>query len=232
MLVMTSNGEMDLFHIRVSDADRNRVMNVLSAAYIEGRITQEELDERNSLAFNAKTFGDLRRPLEDLLSPQSIDSFLFQGADYPAPAQGVDRYAGGGLVVDTMSNSASLVWRTIMSDGVHKPTRLPVQNSVVSVMGQTLIDLTTAVWEGYRCFINLQLVLADAVIIIPEEVEVINEVKSILAETSVGLRNAKVPVSGSLILTGWVTMGTVRVAYPGSKVFRKIFKKINRKLGR
>ncbi len=55
--------------IRVSDADRERVTARLRDHYAEGRLTAEELDERTSAALNAKTFGDLRRPMADLPDP-------------------------------------------------------------------------------------------------------------------------------------------------------------------
>jgi hypothetical protein len=52
--------------IRVSDADRERVAGRLREHFAEGRLTQEELDERLSAALSAKTTGDLRRVMTDL----------------------------------------------------------------------------------------------------------------------------------------------------------------------
>ena len=53
-------------HIRVSDADRERVTARLRENFAEGRLTPDELDERISAALNAKTFGDLRPLMADL----------------------------------------------------------------------------------------------------------------------------------------------------------------------
>jgi Domain of unknown function (DUF1707) len=55
--------------IRVSDADRDRVTARLREHFAEGRLTQDELDERISAALNAKTFGDLRPVMADLPEP-------------------------------------------------------------------------------------------------------------------------------------------------------------------
>ncbi len=52
--------------IRVSDADRERVTARLREHFAEGRLSQEELDERLSAALSAKTAGDLRRVMADL----------------------------------------------------------------------------------------------------------------------------------------------------------------------
>ena len=60
--------------IRVSDADRDRVTARLREHFAEGRLTQDELDERISAALNAKTFGDLRRPMADLPEPAPAPS--------------------------------------------------------------------------------------------------------------------------------------------------------------
>jgi DUF1707 SHOCT-like domain len=56
-------------HIRVSDADRERVTARLQENFAEGRLNQDELDERISAALNAKTFGDLRPLTADLPGP-------------------------------------------------------------------------------------------------------------------------------------------------------------------
>ena len=55
--------------IRVSDADRDRVTTRLREHFAQGRLTQDELDERISAALNAKTFGDLRPLMADLPEP-------------------------------------------------------------------------------------------------------------------------------------------------------------------
>jgi Domain of unknown function (DUF1707) len=59
-------------NIRIGDADRERVTARLREHYAEGRLTQEELDERISATLNAKTFGDLRPIMADLPEPESI----------------------------------------------------------------------------------------------------------------------------------------------------------------
>ena len=52
--------------IRISDADRDQVAARLREHFAEGRITSDELDERISAVFAAKTYGDLRHVLADL----------------------------------------------------------------------------------------------------------------------------------------------------------------------
>jgi hypothetical protein len=55
--------------IRASDADRERIAARLREHYAEGRLNQEELDERIAAALSARTYGDLRRVMADLPEP-------------------------------------------------------------------------------------------------------------------------------------------------------------------
>jgi hypothetical protein len=52
--------------IRASDADREAVVATLREAYMAGRLTMDEFDERMSAAYNGRTWGDLRELSTDL----------------------------------------------------------------------------------------------------------------------------------------------------------------------
>lgn len=52
--------------VRASDAERDQAVEALHAAYTEGRLTRDELDERVTVAYAAKTRADLRDVLGDL----------------------------------------------------------------------------------------------------------------------------------------------------------------------
>lgn len=53
-------------HIRVSDAERNMVAELLGKHYADGRLDQGEFDERVGQAMAAKTRGDLTGMFDDL----------------------------------------------------------------------------------------------------------------------------------------------------------------------
>ena len=57
-------------HIRVSDADRERVADRLREHFAEGRLSADELDERITATLSAKTFAELRRVTTDLPEPE------------------------------------------------------------------------------------------------------------------------------------------------------------------
>ena len=48
------------------NADRERAVGVLRAAFTEGRLTQDELDDRVARAYAARTYGDLWTLIADL----------------------------------------------------------------------------------------------------------------------------------------------------------------------
>jgi hypothetical protein len=59
------NGYTDQ-HLRVSDAERQQVVDQLSQHFAEGRLDQAEFDERSSRAMTAKTRADLGGLFDDL----------------------------------------------------------------------------------------------------------------------------------------------------------------------
>jgi hypothetical protein len=52
--------------MRASDADRERTVDVLKAAFAEGRLTSQEYDERSGRAYRARTYGELGGLVADL----------------------------------------------------------------------------------------------------------------------------------------------------------------------
>jgi hypothetical protein len=58
-------------NLRVSDAERAEVADLLSKHYGDGRLDQAEFDQRMELAMHAKTFADLDGLFDDLPQPDS-----------------------------------------------------------------------------------------------------------------------------------------------------------------
>jgi len=58
-------------HIRVSDAERNAVAELLGQHYADGRLDQAEFDDRVSRTMAAKTRGDLQGLFDDLPEAES-----------------------------------------------------------------------------------------------------------------------------------------------------------------
>jgi uncharacterized protein DUF1707 len=53
-------------HWLAANADRERAIDVLRAGFTEGRLTQEEFDERAARVYRARTYGELGALVADL----------------------------------------------------------------------------------------------------------------------------------------------------------------------
>ena len=71
MTAEPGNGEtpaaaVDRGHLRASHADREQVIATLKAAFVQGRLTKDELDARAGQTFAARTYADLAVITADL----------------------------------------------------------------------------------------------------------------------------------------------------------------------
>ena len=83
-------------HIRVSDADRNAVAELLGQHYADGRLDQPEFDDRISRTMAAKTRGDLSGLFDDLpeAGPAGAGPAGPGGPGGPVPYRGPRRRGG------------------------------------------------------------------------------------------------------------------------------------------
>lgn len=70
--------------LRITNQDREQAVEHIKAAFAEGRLDKDEMDQRLELAMNARTHGDLAPILRDL-----------QPARYAPPAAAARPYAHG-----------------------------------------------------------------------------------------------------------------------------------------
>jgi hypothetical protein len=79
-------------------ADRERTMDVLKAAYGEGRITKEEFDLRAGRAMSARTYAQLAAVVADLPAGPHLGVMPYQPGYYPAINTPTSGLAVGALV--------------------------------------------------------------------------------------------------------------------------------------
>ncbi|MGJ5750079.1 uncharacterized protein DUF1707 [Streptomyces puniciscabiei] len=103
--------------LRASHADRDRVVDVLTGAAADGRITAEELDERVTAALSARTLGELAVLTADLPEESGV-----------APAKDVVR-------IEQQGASA------VRADGWAVPRRM----EITSAWGDVTLDFSSAV---------------------------------------------------------------------------------------
>ncbi|MES4890200.1 DUF1707 domain-containing protein [Streptomyces sp. NPDC096012] len=161
---MTDDAVPDL---RASDADRERVAEVLRDAVAEGRLDMEEFEERLEATYKARTYGELAPLTRDL--PAS-------GAVPPAPVSFVKGAAGSGgwaeRIVDGEGSSSGAI--AILS-GFERRGRwtMPRRFSCFAFLGGGEIDLREANFAGREVTINCVAILGGLQVVVPPGVEVV-----------------------------------------------------------
>jgi hypothetical protein len=157
--VSTSREPTAYLPIRASDAEREHAVQRLSAACAEGRLTLEELGVRVGSAYTAVARGELVVLLADLPEPGESS----QPVEAPERAGGEvkPRHQRGKWIVSVMSSATR-----------HGHWRMPSQANVVTVMGETVLDLRDAIIESSEIEVKLFLLMGEQQVIVPEGVEV------------------------------------------------------------
>jgi len=93
----------DYGSMRAATADRERAVDVLKAAFAEGRLTQDECEERAGQAFSARTYAELATLTADLpAGPFGTLAPGLPGYHPPAPSRPMNRLAVASLVLALM----------------------------------------------------------------------------------------------------------------------------------
>jgi hypothetical protein len=143
--------------LRASDADRERVVDILRTAAGEGRLDVEELDERVSAAYTIRTLTELEALTLDLVPA---------GHAQPAPA------AEGGVVVRPGAGGTE---RIISIMGGHERRgrwRVGRDLLVLSIMGGADLDFQHAELSDRTTTIRIFTVLGGAELRFPPGVDV------------------------------------------------------------
>ena len=100
--------------LRASHADRERVLDVLKAAFVQGRLTRDELDERLAQALASRTYADLAAVTADLPVPLITAGLPARAARARAPGNRAVRSGLRMIVVATAlaSGAWAAAWLT------------------------------------------------------------------------------------------------------------------------
>ncbi|MFF1560404.1 DUF1707 domain-containing protein [Streptomyces sp. NPDC058279] len=146
--------------LRASDADRDRIAQLLADALAEGRLTAEEHSDRLDTLYAVKTVGELDVLVRDLPAAHAGAWLPATGAP-PAPVVPV----GGSVGAE--AETVLAVCSSATRKGRWRPGALI---RAVSVLGDVSLDLTEAVFEQRVTEINVSCVLGNVEIVVPENV--------------------------------------------------------------
>lgn len=150
--------------LRISDAERHQVAEVLREAAGEGRLDLGELDERLEATYVAKTYADLVPITADLPMSGTPALPLPRPASAPrpaasAPAGPVTRYDSSIAIMGGVDRKGS--WE------------IGPSHTAVAIMGGVLIDLREAVLRAPETVITVNAFWAGVDIVVDEHTRVV-----------------------------------------------------------
>jgi hypothetical protein len=187
----------DKGNLRASDADRERVADVLRQAAGDGRLTMEELDERLDAVYAAKTYAELEPITRDLPASGHVP------APSPVPAGDFQRVGG---VPGTHGAFAILGGFSRKGDWV-----VPREFSAVAILGGGEIDLREARFAEPVVTIHAVAILGGIEITVPEDVSVHVTGVGIMGAFEHSSVGEGPPGAPQVVINGVAIMGGVEV---------------------
>ncbi len=189
----------DPSQLRISDAERHQVAEILREAAGEGRLDLEELDSRLEATYSARTYADLVPITLDLPA-------------HPHPPVAVNRPAASGLVVPGPDKETHLA---VMSGFDRKGVWVvPRRMTIVCFWGGAELDLRQARFAAQECVLTINAIMGGATVIVPTHVNVQMEGTGILGGYSgpSGLVDPQLDATSPTVrIRGVAIMGGVNV---------------------
>jgi hypothetical protein len=189
----------DKGNLRASDADRERVADVLREAAGDGRLTMEELDERLDAVYAAKTYAELEPITRDL--PQTGAPHV--PAPSTAPAGDVHRFGG-----EPTSHGAVAIMGGFSRKG---DWVAPKDFTAVAIMGGGEIDLREARFAEPTVSIHVVAIMGGIEITVPEDATVRVTGVGVMGAFEHTSSGSGQPGAPTIIVNGVALMGGVEV---------------------
>ncbi len=191
--------------LRISDADRHQVSEVLRRAAGEGRLDLDELDERLEAAYRAKTYADL--------VPITADLPVHAGERPAVPRAARERRtAPAGPSYDSSVAVLSETKRV-------GPWQLGASHGALALMGSVTLDLRAAHFAEREVTLTANAVMGEVKIVVDAATVVVVEGFGVMGEFKEQrprVDHAPHPDSPVLRVRGVALMGSVTVRRRGS----------------
>lgn len=183
--------------IRASDADRDRIADILREALAEGRIDPEEHAERIDAAYRARTRGELRPLVRDL-------------PDSDRPLAGPAAGPGRQLPARSRATAAAETLAAVFGGAVRKGRwRVGPRTRAFALFGGIEIDLTEAVFEQREIVIDAVALFGGVEVKVAENVSVRGAGTGIFGGFEVATHEAVDPDAPTIVIRGVALFGGV-----------------------
>lgn len=202
--------------IRASDADRDRVADILRDAMADGRLDADEHSERIESVYRAKTLAELDPLVQDL------------------PAVGVRREPAAAAFAppgdaDTPATAENLV--AVFSSSTRKGRwRVGRRTNAFSLFGSVEIDLTEALFEQRLTVINATSIFGSIEVRVPENITLRGSGTGIFGNFEVVTLESPNPEAPVVVVNGSAIFGSIDARPKRGKLISDLHDRIQEKL--
>lgn len=202
--------------IRASDADRDRIADILRDAVADGRLTAEEHAERIDLVYRAKTV--------DALEPLVRDLPTGAGAQQPAAASHSDGLEAPAGPADNLV--------AVFSSSVRRGRwRVGGRTNAFSLFGSIEIDLTECLFGQRLSVINATAVFGNVEIKVPENISLRGSGTGIFGNFEVVTLESADPEAPVVVVNGYSVFGNIEAKPKRGKLIANLHDQLRKHLG-
>lgn len=189
-------------HLRASDADRERVAEILREAAGEGRLTLEELDERLDQVYAARTYADLAPITHDLPTAEDTPK--------PVPSRSPARVT---FDPDRFGGEPGLTTAVAIMGGCCRKGDwvVPRQFTAFALMGGIEIDMRDARFSEPTVTIHAVTIMGGIEVTVPEDATVRVTGIGVMGGFDHSATRTGTPGGPTIIIDGLALMGGVEV---------------------
>ncbi|MFE7468898.1 DUF1707 domain-containing protein [Streptomyces sp. NPDC057499] len=204
--------------IRASDADRDRIADILREAMAEGRLTADEHAERIDAVYRAKTVGELEPLIQDLPAAAGV-------ARPAVPAAHGVQEAGG-----PVGPADNLV--AVFSGSTRKGRwRVGARTNAFAFFGSVEIDLTEALFGQRLTVINATSVFGSVDIRVPENISLRGGGVGVFGGFDVATLESGDPEAPVVVVNGYSVFGSVDAKPKRGKFIADLQDRLRKRLG-
>ncbi|MFD4175349.1 MULTISPECIES: DUF1707 SHOCT-like domain-containing protein [Streptomyces] len=203
--------------IRASDADRDRIADILREAMAEGRLTADEHAERIDLVYRAKTVGELQPMVRDL--PASSG---------PTVRPDSQPYVYGPESPDGPADNLVAVFSSATRKG---RWRVGGRTNAFALFGSVEIDLTEALFGQRFTVINATSIFGSVDIRVPENISLRGNGTGVFGTFEVRTLESAEAEAPVVVVNGYSVFGTVEARPKRGKFVADLQRRLRKHLG-
>ncbi|MBC9723700.1 DUF1707 domain-containing protein [Streptomyces sp. TRM68367] len=205
--------------LRASDADRDRIADILREALAAGRLSADEHAERVEGVLAAKTVGELEVFIRDLPAAHGRT---------PPHAAAPSRPTAGAIPMDPDENVVA-----VFSSAVRKGRwRAGRRIHAYAIFGSVEIDLSEALFEYQQVVIKAISVFGNVEVRVPENVSLRGMGGGVLGNFEVDTLDSGEPEAPVVYVDGWAVLGNIEARPKRGKIVSDILDRVHAKLDR